>query len=595
MANDEVIPNDQPIDVKTVKILLNGEEMNNVYGIEAVSVFKEVNKIPSAQITIIDGDVSKRKFEASDSGDFDPGTSVEIKAGYGGSVETIFKGVIVRQGVKITKSKNSVLRIEAKDEYAGLCIGRKNAYFYDSLDSDIISEILKTHKDNYQANIDRDYTLTQEIEDTELEHTEMIQYYVSDWDFIVTRAEKNGMLVNVSDGNFKVDKPTLSGDPALTLLFGATMFEFESEIDAYSQYKSIESSSWNMSDQETEVIESVEPNLEDQGKLSGADLSKVFGIDVLGIQRPGSIADQELQQWADARLLKSRLARIRGRVKCQGYSGVVPGDVIEIKGVGDHYNGKVFVSGTRHVITDENWELDIQFGLKEDWFSETEDIVDTPASGLVPAINGLHVGVVTQIEGDPESEFRMLVRAPMISGEDDGVWARVAQLDAGDGRGTYFRPEIGDEVILGFLNCDPRNAVVLGALHSSKLPSPIEPSDDNDQKGIISRNGMQLLFDDKDNIIQLETEEGKNKIHLTEKDGGIFIEDENGNKIEMSSDGILIESAGDINLKASGDINLEGMNIAGAANSEVKFEGTSGAEISTNGVAVIKGSLVQIN
>ena len=595
MANEEVILEEGTADVKTVNILLDGEPMNELYQAETICIQKEVNKVPYAQLTIIDGDASERKFEASDSGDFDPGKLIEIQAGYNGETETIFKGVIVRQGIRIGKNKNSVLKLEAKDEYAGLCIGRKSRYFYDSLDSDIIDEILSEHKKNYKANVSRKYSLTNDIEATEIEHSEMVQYYSSDWDFIVTRAEKNGMLVMVNDGDFKVARPDMSQDTAVTLSFGTTIFDFESEMDAVSQYDSVESMSWNVSDQESELIESEEQELGTQGLLTGSDLSKVLGTSMFEIKHGGSIIDQELQVWADAKMLKSRLARLRGRVKCQGVSVVNPGDVIEVKGVGDHYNGKLFTSAIRHTISEKNWELDIQFGLKECWFSENRDVIDTPASGMVPAMNGLHIGMVTQIEEDPDSEFRMLVRAPMISDEQDGIWARVAQLDAGDGRGTYFRPEIGDEVVIGFLNCDPRDPVVLGALHSSANPSPIEPSDDNDEKGIISRSGMKLLFDDKDNIIKIETEDGNNKVHLNDTDEGIFIEDQNGNKIEMTSDGILIESAGDITLKASGDVNIEGTNIAGSANSEVKFEGASGAELSTNGIAVLNGSIVQIN
>jgi len=63
----------------------------------------------------------------------------------------------------------------------------------------------------------------------------------------------------------------------------------------------------------------------------------------------------------------------------------------------------------------------------------------------------------------------------------------------------------------------------------------------------------------------------------------------------MDSSGICIESAGDIALKASGDVNIEGTNVAITANAEFKAEGSAGAEVSTSAIAVLKGSLVQIN
>ncbi len=63
----------------------------------------------------------------------------------------------------------------------------------------------------------------------------------------------------------------------------------------------------------------------------------------------------------------------------------------------------------------------------------------------------------------------------------------------------------------------------------------------------------------------------------------------------MDSSGIVMESTGDISIKASGDVNIEGTNVSIKANAEFKAEGSAGAEVSTSAIAVLKGSLVQIN
>ena len=63
----------------------------------------------------------------------------------------------------------------------------------------------------------------------------------------------------------------------------------------------------------------------------------------------------------------------------------------------------------------------------------------------------------------------------------------------------------------------------------------------------------------------------------------------------MDSSGIIMESAGDIGIKATGDVSIEGMNVGITANAEFKAEGSAGAEVSTSAIAVLKGSLVQIN
>ena len=86
-----------------------------------------------------------------------------------------------------------------------------------------------------------------------------------------------------------------------------------------------------------------------------------------------------------------------------------------------------------------------------------------------------------------------------------------------------------------------------------------------------------------------------NKIQLSEDQGIILIEDENGNKMEMSSNGIEIESAADINITARGDVNIEGVNVSAKANAQFTAEGSAGAELSAGGSTVVKGAIVQIN
>ena len=170
----------------------------------------------------------------------------------------------------------------------------------------------------------------------------------------------------------------------------------------------------------------------------------------------------------------------------------------------------------------------------------------------------------------------------------------MASLDAGENRGAFFRPEIGDEVIVGFINDDPNHAVVLGMLHSSAKPAPLVASDDNHEKGFFTRSEMKILFNDEKKSIAIETPAGK-KIILDEDAGTIVIEDENSNVFTLDSSGVVMETAGDFSIKASGDLNLEGTNVNVKANAQFKAEGSAGAEVSTSAVAVLKGSLVQIN
>ncbi len=581
MNNSGVVETSKSADLVTFKILIDGQELSKAYQVKGIMISKELNRIPMAQITLIDGDASARDFELSNEDLFIPGKEIEITAGYHSDETTIFKGIVIKHNLKI-RSGSTQLIIECKDEAVKLSVGRKSKYFYESTDSDIFDEIIGA------------YGLDSDIEATTYAHLELVQYNASDWDFIVSRAQANGKICVVDDGVITIKAPEVGQEEIETITFGGSLLDFDAEIDARHQVNSVSSYAWNYADQELLEIEGSDPGISLNGNLSPGDLSDTIGLENLELRHGGTVTDTELQQWADAKWLFQQLAKVRGRVKFQGIATVKPNTILKLEGVGDRFNGNVYVSGVRHNITDGNWTVDAQFGLNPKWFSETYDINTPAASGLLPAIDGLQIGIVSQLEDDPDGEERILVQIPIINNEEQGIWCRVASLDAGENRGAFFRPEIGDEVIIGFINKDPNDAIVLGMLHSSAKPAPITAADDNHEKGFVTRSEMKVLFDDDKKTINITTPAGK-RIALDEDAGTIVIEDENSNVVTIDSAGILMESAGNIELKASGDINIEGTNVNIKANAALKAEGAAGAEVSSGATAVLKGSLVQIN
>jgi Rhs element Vgr protein len=361
-------------------------------------------------------------------------------------------------------------------------------------------------------------------------------------------------------------------------LFGATIIELDAEIDARSQFAAVKSFTWDPAQQSLLEKEAADPGIAGPGNLSSDDLARVAALPSYEL-RHASLAEDEAQAWADAQWVKSKLSKVSGRVKCEGIATVNPGDLVELSGVGERYNGTVFVTGVRHDFDQaQGWKTHLQFGAVDKWAAQEHAVSPPKAGALLPAVNGLQIGKVASNE-DPDGEHRVRVRLPLVNDHEDGVWARVASLDAGADRGFFFRPEIGDEVVVGFLEDDPRRAVVLGMLHSSANAAPLAGSDDNHEKVYKSRSGMRLHFDDDKKIALLETPAG-NRMTLSEDAQGVKIEDQNGNKIELSPQGIRIESASALELKAG---------------SELKLEGSAGAQLSSSATTKVRGSLVQIN
>ena len=587
-TNASTIPTPATPDVCTVAILIDGNEISGEFHVLSVVVMKELNRIPSATIQLRDGEASQSTFAASNTDIFIPGKQLEIQLGYRSQNDSVFKGIIVKHSIKIRKD-GSQLIVECRDEAVKMTSSVKSRYFTDMKDSDVMEELIGVH------------SLQHEVEATTLDLKELVQYETTDWDFLLCRAEANGQVVMVEDGTVKIAQPATGEEPIVAVEFGATVLELDAEIDARWQSPSIKTLSWTATDQEVIEAEASEPSTTNSGNLLPADLAAVISEEAHELRHSGKLSQPELQAWANARLLKERLAKVRGRAKFQGFAGVLPGNVIDVTGIGERFEGSMYVSGVRHTLASGNWETNVQLGLNPELFAETYNLRPLPAGGLLPAVSGLQIGIVTALENDPDGEDRIQVRLPLISPVEDGIWARIATLDAGQERGTFFRPEIDDEVVVGFLGDDPRHPIVLGMCHSSAKPAPEPGQDDNHRKGYVSREKLQTIFDDEKKAIFIETPNG-NKMALSEEDEGIIIEDQNGNKIVLDSNGITIESSKELTLKAATDIKMEGINVDIAAQSAFKAAGTASAEVSGasttlkgSATTVVQGGIVQIN
>ena len=226
-------------------------------------------------------------------------------------------------------------------------------------------------------------------------------------------------------------------------------------------------------------------------------------------------------------------------------------------------------------------------------------------------IKGLHVGKVTKIDADPDGEYKIQVLIPALKQTGLGVWARLGHLYATSGAGSFFIPEVGSSVVIGFLNEDPRFPVVLGSLYNSSNAPPETISAENPKKAFYSKSLLKLEFDDKDKILTLLTP-GGSSIIISDKDKEINIKDLNGNKIKTSSSGIEITSDFNITIKSGqkvvisgttgvnvecsgGDIGIKGLNVAAEAQVKASFKGTAQAELVASGQTVVKGGVVMIN
>lgn len=579
-------------------VMSDGAAINPLFQLLSFTIRNEVNRIGKALLVFRAGDMPNATIPESEESTFLPGKSVSIAAGYGDDEEVLFEGVVVSHSVRVLGANDTTLEVECRHYAVQTTQSRFNRVFNDKTDSDIIATLLGAY-----SQIDASVASTSAV------HPEVVQHCSTDWDFITSRADANGLVI-ITDGKaVRVARPDVSGAPTVRVTYGIDLLEFHGELNAAGQQDQVSALGWDPATQSTVETQSASPTLNDQGDIDQQKLAAAIAN--TGETIFNATSDQAtLQAWADAKVLRLGLSRIRGTCKFNGDAGVVLGGLLELEGLGSRFNGNAYVGAVEHTLDETGWYTTVQLGLDSDDITQLPAVTVPPAFGFVPGVHGLCIGVVSKLDADPSNEYRIQVELPMYDKSNQLIWARLAQGWASDGFGLFHMPEVGDEVVLGFLGGDPAHAIVLGSLYSSKRKPAYEITAENTIRAITTRSGIVIELDEENKVVTVKTPAG-NSIELNDKDKAMRLTDANQNKIEMGSSGVTIESASSLTINAKTDISISAGTALkttaktsleiGAANVEAKadmaltLKGNAKAELSAAGQTVVRGAMVMIN
>ena len=381
----------------------------------------------------------------------------------------------------------------------------------------------------------------------------LVQYNTTDWDFVVTQAEANGQVVISDMGKLATVALATASRASVELVYGTNVPDFSLRIDARTQFASVTAQAWSAAQQ------------------------------------------QELQ----------------GTVDTDGTSTAVPGTMASLAGFATHFNGLAFISGVRHTIAEGNWNTQLSLGTDAHWFAGRSPNVIEPVGANSPAngMQGLYSAVVKAIQPDPEGGFRVQVTVAGLAGA--GLWVRQTQPYASAGVGLCFYPEIGDEVVLGFLGDDVRCPVILGALDSKERAPAYPPDEKSTKKSIVTSSKLTLEFDDDKKVITLTTP-GNNQLVISDEAKGLTLTDQQQNSITLSDQGLALVSKSGLSISAEQDIQitstggsvriqagqqaeLKGLNVSVTADAELLLSGSATAALKGGTETTIKGAIVMIN
>ncbi|CCD92144.1 conserved hypothetical protein [Bradyrhizobium sp. ORS 375] len=533
-------------------ILVAGSALPPGFAPRSIDVTRAVNRIPTAIISIHAKGAVADETPLMAGGPFKPAAEVEIKLRRAGEDDvSVFKGVVTAFSVH-TRDGLPTLDVVVKDKTVKLTGARHSRIWTDTADSDAIRAIVS------------DATLTvDDAPDTTPTHKTLVQHDCTDWDFILTRADAEGLCVVAIDGAVSLKKLAVDGDAAHSFKLGLDpITDLHFELDVASQAPSVDGMAWDPKQLAPAEPATAEPLSLPQGEIGTASVGDDLGMAPLHLAHMVPLQPDEVKAWSNARAARARLALIRGRMSVAGLPEAKPMDIAALDGFGDLLNGKVLVTGVRHRLDAHGFSTDLQFGLSAEPAGRLPDLANMDAGGLLPPIAGLHLGTIPDSsEEDPDGDSRIQVNvASVLTEPPKPLWARIAAPDAGDKRGFCVRPEPGDEVLVGFLGGDPRHPIVLGRLWGAKNKLP-EGFTDAKQKGLIGKKDTRIVLSEADKPSITISTPGGRTIIVDDDGGSITLSDKNNNKLTLDASGITIESGKDLVIQAKGAVTIKGSTI----------------------------------
>jgi phage protein D/phage baseplate assembly protein gpV len=445
-------------------------------------------------------------------------------------------------------------------------------------------------------------------------HEAVVQWNMTDWEFLRMLATETGDEVVVVDGRLHLrepsdsssgpDKGDLGSENARQLVAGGNLLRLRATVSGAEQVEEVQVRGWDYKTKEPveATARAGEQSLSAAAGSGAADLaSKLGGGALVKLDLPVD-SDEVAREAAESLVeqLGSAATELDGVVF--GNAELRAGVTVSVANVGAPFDGQYALTSCRHTYDSTNGYL-TGFRVSGRQNRTMLGLVTGNHRGDRSSINGVVPALVSNLD-DPDKLGRVKVTFPWIADTAESPWARVAMAGAGHERGIVWLPEVGDEVLVAFDHGDPRRPYVVGGLHNGKDQLPVSPVDNGTivTRAMVSRNGHRLELHDGDDAVTIATGDGNHRIVLDQQGGKILIETtgdvEVASKAKLSvkaPSGMTFESTGAFELKANGVTIDAGTGAFNAKGVQSKVEGSGSVEVSSSGQTTVRGSIVKIN
>ncbi len=492
-------------------IAIAGTEVGLAIDIIDLEIQYSVNDIPWLRLSILETNVREQEFELLNGSEFEIGKEIKVSA-----LETetaLFSGIIT--GLSLGKKDDTYLEIQAYGDAIKMTEGLTTKLFKSATtDDQLISELMT----------DTGVTMG-DIAVSEISHYQYFSYQVTPWRLMMARIMANGFVFSATtEASSVINLQDYSGEDKTINILESAVISFQLNQDVRSQIKNITANAWDITQQKLHSDQGVQGLVAGYKSIDKADEALAVADLMLFSQFTKSPKELEIQATAqnNYRLLDSNQGWItlEGKIDSELLTLKLM-DKLVVEGLGASFSGDYIISGIRHYLSAGQWLIDLDLGLS---LNKTllSDYVSLAPMPMMTA-------KVVQFKADEEEIERLPIQLPALAG-NDLVWARPLSLFASNGEGLFFPPNVGDEVIINFIDGDCRYPVILGSCHNPKLKPPQDLKEEVPIRGIYIKQKdeevpISIIFDKSSDVLKLSS--GKGEICLSDAKGCEIVMEEN--------------------------------------------------------------------
>ncbi|HTQ09535.1 MAG TPA: VgrG-related protein [Fimbriimonadaceae bacterium] len=560
-----------------------------------IVVEQSIHMPHSCTIRLHEWDIQKNQFKWVDDDQLKEGKSVEVQFGYTNDLTTIFKGEItmIEMDAAAHMVPNLVVHCMSKDHR--LQRNRVSKTYQQVTDSDIVQQVASQ------------CGLTAMADSLTTVRDWVCQYNQTNYEFLKMCAHRNGCRMYADGNNLIFEKIKSPSSVDHEVAWGDSLRSFRPRLTTHGMVSEVDVKGWDMKQKQAILSRKSSGEGVKSAEVGESSSGGEAATNAFGDQASHAVVDipvntqDEADSIAQAYIDNRETSFIGGDGLCVGHPAITAGKTINVKGVGNRFSGKYAITSATHTFTPAEGYT-TQFSSSGKTPNTIPDLLAGERVNETNMKDWIAIGLVTDNQ-DPDNLGRIKVQYPWLM-DDTSFWARMASPMAGNNRGIYYLPEVGDEVLVAFEHGDIHSPYMIGALWNGQ-DSPVEPNSSAVNGGVVHR----VIKTRAGHTIMLDDTNGQELVKVTSHAGHYVLIDDGNKKIVIAdsaeSEKMTIDiSSGDVEWVCNGNFKI-------TANQKVQIQGQTGIDISTpaqvqisgdssgsftsSGTISISGSMVNIN